>query len=67
MTASILSGVVGWAVYLTFDALFINKRSLRTLFEPEKDWGPLLMEHKRLATHLENLENFHDSKRIKKR
>ena len=34
--------------------------------KPEDDWGPLRVEHKRLATHLENLEPYHDSKRIKK-
>ncbi|RNA29024.1 sodium-dependent proline transporter-like [Brachionus plicatilis] len=70
MTASILSGIVGWAIYMLIDATCINKRSLRTLIEPEKDWGPLLIEHKRLAIHLKNLSNFHtleaDNKKLSK-
>lgn len=66
MTASIISGAVGWAIYLFVDASFINKRSLSTLVKPEKDWGPLLAEHKRLAIHLENLEHYHGHKEVKK-
>lgn len=61
MTASILSGFVGWIIYMLIDALFINKRSLRTLIKPEEDWGPLLIEHKRIAIHLKNLNQYHQS------
>ena len=63
MTASVLLGIFGWAFYLFLDALFINKRSLSSLFKPEKDWGPRATRHKNLAVHLENLEHIHDSKR----
>jgi hypothetical protein len=66
MTSFELLGIFGWMVYCLIDALFINKRSLKTLVKPEIDWGPLLVENKRLAVHLENLEPYHDSKRIKK-
>jgi hypothetical protein len=63
MTVSILLGMFGWAFYMLIDALFINKRSLKTLIQPEKDWGPRSTEHKKLAVHLDNLERFHESKR----
>jgi hypothetical protein len=63
MTASVLLGMFGWAFYLYIDAMFIRPRSLWTLVRPEKDWGPRSTRHKNLATHLPNLENFHDSKR----
>lgn len=66
MTASILSGTVGWAIYLLIDATCINKRSLRTLIKPEKDWGPLLIEHKRIAKHLKNLSHHHQIESEKK-
>lgn len=65
MTVSIISGTVFWMIYLYIDAL-IKRKPLSTLVTPEKDWGPLLMENKRLATHLENLEHIHQSKRVKK-
>ena len=43
-----------------------EKQTFASLFKPEEDWGPLRMEHKRIAVHLENLEPYHDSKRAKK-
>ncbi|CAF0766331.1 unnamed protein product [Brachionus calyciflorus] len=65
MTASILSGTVGWVIYSLLDAVFISKKSLKSLFQPEKDWGPLLVEHKLLAVHLENLKHLHGAKQVK--
>lgn len=62
MTISILSGTIGWAIYMIVDALFINKRSLKTLFTPEEEWGPLLPENRRLAVHLNNLKSLERSK-----
>ena len=64
MTISILSGTIGWAGYMIIDALFINKRSLKTLFTPEEEWGPLLVENRRLAVHLGNLKNLERSKSV---
>ena len=66
MTSFELLGIIGWVVYSLVDALVLNPRSLKTLIKPQADWGPLLVEHKRLAVHLDNLEPYHDSKRIKK-
>jgi len=66
MTLFVLFGIVSWVVYCLIDVTVINKRSIKTLFRPEKDWGPLLVENKRLAIHLDNLEPYHDSKRVKK-
>ena len=63
MTVSILLGMFGWAVYMLVDALFVRKQSWTSLFRPESDWGPRSSEHKKLATHLENLERFHESRR----
>lgn len=65
MTAFVLSGMIGWAIFTVMRALLTNK-GLKSVITPEPDWGPLLMEHKRLAVHLENLEPYHDSKRVKK-
>jgi hypothetical protein len=62
MTASILFGMISWAVYSVIDAAFIKRVSLRTLITPSINWGPLLVKNKRLATHLENLEAYHESK-----
>lgn len=66
MTTFVLLGIIGWFIYCLIDVKILNKRSIKTLFKPENDWGPLLVENKKKAVHLENLEPFHDSKRIKK-
>ncbi len=66
MTIFVLFGIISWAIFCLIDVTLINERSIKTLFMPEKDWGPLLVENKRLAVHLENLEPYHDSKRVKK-
>ena len=44
ISASTLLGVVIWPIYMLVDALFINKRPLRTLLEPSERWRPLKME-----------------------
>lgn len=66
MTASILLGIILWALFCVFDALFIHKRELKTLFKPSINWGPLLPKNKRLATHLDNLELYHETSRRKR-
>ena len=66
MTAFVLLGMISWVIYCLIDVTLIKKKSISTLFEPEDDWGPLLVENKRKAVHLKNLEPYHDSKRIKK-
>lgn len=63
MTASILSGIILWALFCLFDVTFLRKRKIKTLFEPSINWGPLLPKNKRLAVHLENLEMFHETQR----
>ena len=65
MTTFVLFGLISWVAFCLID-VSLKKKSIKTLFQPEEDWGPLLVENKRLAVHLENLEPFHDSKRIKK-
>jgi hypothetical protein len=60
MTAAVLMGMIGWAIYCLIDITFINPRSIKTLFQPEASWGPFLIENKKQAIHLKNLRNFHD-------
>jgi hypothetical protein len=66
MTAFVLLSIISWAIYCVVKVTLIEKRSIKILFEPESDWGPLLVEDKRRAVHLKNLEPYHDSKRVKK-
>lgn len=66
ITLSVLFGFFGWIGYCLIDIFYLKPRPFKTLFQPEPEWGPLRMEHKRMATHLPNLEHYHDSKRIKK-
>ena len=66
LSLSVLSGIIFWTIYCLIDSLLYKNRTFKSLFKPESDWGPLRMEHKRMAVHLANLEPYHDSKRIKK-
>jgi hypothetical protein len=50
------------ALYLIVDAIFISKTGFKKLFQPADDWGPLKLENKMAAVHLDNLEPFHQSK-----
>jgi hypothetical protein len=59
ITFFILSGMIFWAIYCFIDALFINRRPLITLFQPEPDWGPGRTDDKRRAVHLPNLVAYH--------
>lgn len=65
MTASVLSGMVFWAIYCVIEAVFIKNTGLKSIFKPSINWGPLLVKNKRLATHLENLEVYHETQRTK--
>lgn len=66
LTVSVIAATIGWALYSIINVVFFKGGSIKSLFRPQADWGPLRVEHKRLAVHLENLEPYHDSKRIKK-
>lgn len=63
ITASVLMGMVTWWTYCLIDVFFINKRPLKTLFQPTEKWGPLRVADKIRAVHLPNLEKYHDSQR----
>lgn len=66
LTISVISGFIGWIIYCLLRVFVFQKQSFESLFLPEADWGPLRMKHKRIAFHLDNLENYHDSRRVKK-
>lgn len=66
LTSSVVLGFVGWVIYCLVKVFVFDKQTFESLFRPEADWGPLRMKHKRIAFHLENLEPYHDSKRVKK-
>ncbi len=66
ITVSVMFGFIGWIIYCLIKVFVFEKQTFASLFKPEEDWGPLRMEHKRIAVHLENLEPYHDSKRAKK-
>ena len=66
MTASILSGIVFWVAFCLIDAFLIRKTGLKSLITPSINWGPYLSKNKRLAKHLDNLENYHEASRRSK-
>lgn len=66
MTASILSGIVFWVAFCLIDAFLIRKTGFKSLITPSINWGPYLSQNKRLAKHLDNLENYHEASRRSK-
>lgn len=66
ITGTVLIGMSSWFIYCFIDVFFINKRPVKTLFQPEEEWGPLRIANKQKCYHLPNLEKYHDSKQRKK-
>jgi hypothetical protein len=64
ITSVILIGMVSSFISSIIYAVFIDKTGLKSLFKPAKTWGPLKDEHKKKATHLDHLKEYHNESEV---
>jgi hypothetical protein len=56
-----LSIIVPYLIWVAYDIIMAirNKTGIKKLFQPASDWGPYLIENRKRAVHLKNLESYH--------